>query len=403
MQRKRNGNFILTPTVFKAMSTTEALRTQLDALQARFYAVEAETLKLREDNPQKQETYLKKTRGLGLWSSSLYTLLEGVLYRVEADNTLRVIPPTSDRHKPFLEVHQGVFSGHLREAKIHSQLSRHYWWPGMRKDISHWCRACLTCASRNIGSPVRPPLTPIPVGGPFDRVGVDVLQLPKTKRGNKYAVVFMDYLTKWPEVFATADQTAPTIARLLVEELISRHGVPNQLLSDRGPSFLSKLLLGVCDAMGIKKINTSAYHPQTDGLVERTLMDMLAKSVVPGVKEWDDRLPYVLFAYRATLQRSTGESPFFLLYGRDPILPTEVVLNPSDNHHLVGLDDYKSVMLSEMNAAWELARKSVLKAQKQQKAQHDKSVKNSNFLVGDPGFPQSKKIVAKLATMNRFL
>ena len=161
----------------------------------------------------------------------------------------------------------------------------------MRKDISHWCRACLTCASRNVVSPVTPPLTLIPVGGPFDRVGVDVLQLAKTKQGNKYAIVFMDYLTKWPEVFATADQTAPTIARLLVEQLISRHGVPNQLLSDRGPSFLSKLLLEVCDCMGIKKVNTSAYHPQSDGLVERfnrTLTDMLAKSVIPGVREWDD-------------------------------------------------------------------------------------------------------------------
>ena len=73
-------------------------------------------------------------------------------------------------------------------------------------------------------------------GGPFDCVGVDVLQLPKTKRGNKYAIVFMDYLTKWPEVFTAPDQSTPTIAKLLVEELISRHGVPNQLLSDRRPS-----------------------------------------------------------------------------------------------------------------------------------------------------------------------
>ena len=79
------------------------------------------------------------------------------------------------------------------------------------------------------------------------------MQLLKTRRGNRYAIVFMDYLTKWPEVYATTDQTAPTIARLLVEEIISRHGVPRQLLSDRGPSFLSKLLLEVCTIMGVKK------------------------------------------------------------------------------------------------------------------------------------------------------
>ena len=74
-----------------------------------------------------------------------------------------------------------------------------------------------------MGKAVRPCLTPIPVGGPFDQLGVDVLQLPLSKRGNKYAVVFMDYHTKWPEVFPAKDQSAYTIAKLLVR--ISSHGM----------------------------------------------------------------------------------------------------------------------------------------------------------------------------------
>ena len=94
-------------------------------------------------------------------TSTAFTVLDNVLYRIEIDSTLRIIPPTSDRHKLFLETHRGVFSGHLREAKIHGQLRKHYWWPKMRKDVAHWCRACLTCASRSVGSLVRPPLTPI--------------------------------------------------------------------------------------------------------------------------------------------------------------------------------------------------------------------------------------------------
>ena len=92
---------------------------------------------------------------------------------------------------------------------------------------------------------------------------------PFSRQGNRYAVVFMDYLTKWPEVFAVPDQMALTIARLLVEQVISRHGVPSQLLSDRGLAFLSNLVQEVCAVMRMKKINTTAYHPQTDGLVER--------------------------------------------------------------------------------------------------------------------------------------
>lgn len=89
------------------------------------------------------------------------------------------------------------------------------------RDIVKWCCACLVCATHSVGRSIKPFLTPIPVHGPFDRIGVDVLQLPKSNSGNCYTVVFMDYLTKWLEVFPAADQTAPTIAKLLVEEVIS--------------------------------------------------------------------------------------------------------------------------------------------------------------------------------------
>ena len=174
-----------------------------------------------------------KARVLAL-TQSQYVLDSGVLYRVVGDGTLRIIPPLAAREELFKQAHAGAFGGHLRDAKVFSQLQRHYWWKGMRTDVTKWSRGCLTCATYTTGRPVRPPLTPIPVAGPFDRMGVDVVQLPRSSRGNRYAVVFVDYLTKWPEVFAVQDQTAATIARLLVEEIVPRHGVPSQLLSDRG-------------------------------------------------------------------------------------------------------------------------------------------------------------------------
>ena len=115
------------------------------------------------------------------------------------------------------------------------------------RTFTSWCQACLTCVTRHVGRAVNPPLTPILVAGPFDHVGVDMIKFPMSSAGNQYAVVFRDYLTKWPEVFATSDQSALTIARLLVEQVISRHGVPAELLSDRGKAFLSKLLHEVVD------------------------------------------------------------------------------------------------------------------------------------------------------------
>ena len=314
-----------------------------------------------------------------------YDLVDDVLFHVEPDKTLRIVPPVTEREKLWNEAHRGVFGGHLRDAKVHSQLSRHYWWPGMRGDIAHWNRGCLTCATRRVGHPVKPPLTPIPMEGPFDRVGVDAIQFPKSYLGNKYAVVFVDYLTKWPEVFPTADQTALTIAHLLVEQIIPCHGVPVELLSDRGAAFLSNLMKEVCQLMNIHKVYTTAYHPQTDGLVERfnrTLTDMLAKTVDRSGRNWDTQLPYILFAYRTSMQTSTQESPFFLMYGRDPKLPTEAALTVPPQREQVDLDSYKSELVSNLADAWKMAREHVKQAQRRQKTAYDRSAKPPSFRVG---------------------
>ena len=312
---------------------------------------------LPQDDTEARELTLTKSQ---------YLMVGGVLHHVEPDKTLRVILPMGSRRKVFDTAH----GGHLRDAKIHGQLSRHYWWPKMRSDIRAWCKACITCASRRVGRRERPPLTPIPVGGPFDRIGVDVIQYPTSHDGNQYAVVFVDYLTKWPEVFAIPDQTALTIARALVEGIISRHGVPSELLSDRGRNFLSGLMHEVYRLMGIKKASTTAYHPQSDGLVERfnrTLTNMLSKVVEKNGRDWDQHLPYVLFAFRASPQESTKESPFFLLYGRDPALPTEEALTQAKTRYQVDLTDYRTDLMDGLTSAWELAREQIRKSQHKQK------------------------------------
>ena len=330
----------------------------------------------------------KKARELVLQRDQ-FEVVDGILYHLEKDKSLRIVPPSVDQEKLFHEVHDSVFGAHMRDKKVHGELAKHYWWPKMRSDIVKWSRGCLICASRRVGNPARPPLSPIPVAGPFDRVGVDVVQFPKSRSGNKYAVVFVDYLTKWPEVFPTADQTALTIAQLFVTKIISRHGVPGELLSDRGAAFLSHLMQNVCELMDTKKVNTTAYHPQTDGLVERfnrTLIEMLSKKVEKSGRDWDEHLPYVLFAYRASLQESTQESPFFLLYGRDPLLPSELCLNAPQEQQLWELDDYAREMTEQMTEAWKLAQESIGRAQKKQKRYYDQRSKKVLYSVGERVF-----------------
>ena len=92
-----------------------------------------------------------------------------------SDKTLRIIPPVGNRQTLFAEAHGGAFGGHPRDAKVFGELAQHYWWPQMRSDILKWCRGCLVCAARRVGKAEKPPLTPIPVAGPFDRIGVDII------------------------------------------------------------------------------------------------------------------------------------------------------------------------------------------------------------------------------------
>ena len=151
--------------------------------------------------------------------------------------------------------------------------------------------------------------------------------LPLTDSGNKYLLVIADYYTKWCEVVPLKDQKAVTVAQVLMDEVVARHGTPHVLHSDQGKKFDSEVIKELCKLLGIHKVRTTAYHPQAYGLVERlnkTLIDMLAKHVQQNQREWDRWLSKMLFSYRTATQASTGRSPFHLVYGREPRIPLDV-------------------------------------------------------------------------------
>ena len=202
----------------------------------------------------------------------------------------------------------------------------------MFKDVEHWVKSCVECSMRKPPrNSEKAPLLPIPVGA-FDRVAVDVLgPFPPSSDGSRF-LVFSDYLTRWVEAFPVASVQATVIARLLVDEIISRHGAPRVLLSDRGTNFLSKIVEEVCNLFQNQKINTSSYHPQTDGLVERfnsTLCQSLSTYVSKNQKDWDEFIPLILFAHRTSVLDETGDSPFYVLYGREPRLPIDLKYLPA--------------------------------------------------------------------------
>ena len=221
---------------------------------------------------------------------------------------------------------------------------------------------------------------------PFQIVGVDVMELPKTEQGNKYMIVFQDFATKWPMVFPAPDQQAIRIVKLLTEHIVPFFGVPEALLSDRETKLLSHLMLDVCKLLGIKKLNTTAYHPQCDGMVERfnrTLKTMIRKHVTDFGKQWDQYLPGLLWAYRNTPHESTGEKPSYLLFGIDCRSPTEACLMPPNGLRPVDIEDYREELTLSLSSARITTAESVQKAQSRYKAQYDRKSTNRSYKPGD--------------------
>ena len=188
----------------------------------------------------------------------------------------------------------------LKPHKTYEKLRRRYYWRDFSLDEDHWCRSCVNCAMRKRPShKIHAPPLPIPVDGASDRVAVHCLgTFPVTHSGNHCIAGFSDYYWRWPETFAVPSIDAATIARLLVDEL-RRDGALRTLLSHRGSNVLSKLVSGVCRIMNTRILNTSTYHPQSDGLVERfngTLAQSLSMYVSSDQKDWDQHISQVLYA-----------------------------------------------------------------------------------------------------------
>ena len=319
---------------------------------------------------------------------SLFALVNNVLYYIDPrhDNRKRVAVPAHLREQLLTDSHRGIFSGHFSGNRVYNSLMRHWWWPGMYVDSVAWCKRCPECAiTTGAGQQHKPPLKPIPVQRPFQIIGLDIMDLPRTEQGNKHVIVFQDMFTKWPLVFPAPDQKTERIVRLLCEEVVPLFGVPEALLTDRGTNLLSHLMLDVCAKLGIKKLNTTAYHPECDGMIERfnrTLKSMLRKRAAQYGSQWDKFLNAALWAYRNTPHETTGEKPSFLLFGFDCRSPAEAAFLPVEDFIPTSVDDYRETLMLHLSLARKSALESISKSQQRYKHQYDRKVKPYKYTIG---------------------
>ena len=290
----------------------------------------------------------------------------------------QVVIPAFLRHEILVACHDDPTAGHLSTLKTYEKVRMRYFWNGMFKDIEHWCYSCIDYAMTKVPHGKRKaPLLPIPVDGAFDRVAVDALgPFPATNDGNRYNLVFSDYYTRWPKAFAVPSSEAPRVANILVNEILARHGSPCTLLSDRGSNFLSSVMKEVCKSMDTRKTQTTVHHPQTDGLVERfnsTLAEGLSMYVSTHQKDWDQHLPMILFAYRVSPNVTTRESPFYLLYRREPRLPIDVSLVMPSANLSASISVHRVRIMQNLKDTQCIIDSNTQLAQQRMKEQYDKS------------------------------
>ena len=308
-------------------------------------------------------------------------LHQGCLYRRWSNDTgsgsrLLLVVPASLQQQIMAAAHDGPGGGHLGIAKTIPKVKNKYYWIGCSKDVKIWIRQCPQCQKRKPPNPKRrAQLTQVPVGAPMERLAVDVMgPLPRSDKGNRYVLVVCDYFTKWTEAFAMPNQEAETVAQILVKEVICRFGVPYSLHSDQGTNFESTLFQQVCQILGIHKTRTTAYHPQSDGLVERfnrPLQAMIATYVKDDQTDWDDHLPHIMMAYRSSEHASTRATPNFLMLGRETNIPLDLLGGEVPNQQTQTSDTYALKVQNSLRNAYEEVRVHSQAAMERQKRHYD--------------------------------
>ncbi|GJY83572.1 putative reverse transcriptase domain-containing protein [Tanacetum coccineum] len=281
------------------------------------------------------------------------------------------------------EAHKSRYSVHPGADKLYHDLRDMYWWPGMKKDIAIYVRKCLTCFKvkavhqRPSGLLQQPEIPE----WKWDKITMDfITKLPKTKSGHDTIWVIVDRLTKSAHFLAIReDYSTERLARLYINEIVARHGVPVSIISDRDGRFTSRFWQTLQKALGTRLDMSTTYHPQTDGQSERTIQtleDMLRACVIDFGGNWDVHLPLVEFSYNNSYHSSIRCAPFEALYGRkcrSPVLWAEIGESSLIGPELVQETTDKVVLIKEKLKA----------ARDRQKSYADNRRKPLEFEVGD--------------------
>jgi hypothetical protein len=308
---------------------------------------------------------------------------DGLLFH----NNLLYVPDGSSRLQVLQYCHDSPMAGHFGIHKTLELVSREYWWPQLRQFVEDYVRSCDVCCRSKI--PRHRPyglLQPLPIpSGPWKSISLDfITDLPLSKNFDAILTV-VDRFTKMAHFIpCTKAINSEETAHIVMKEVFRHHGLPNDIISDRGPQFIAKFWQHLLQMLEISCKLSSSHHPQTDGQTERThqtLEQYLRCFINYQQDNWVDLLHFAEFAYNNSVHSSTGYTPFFANTGCHPrwkmIEYPEISKSPSIEDRLR--------QLQEVHAALSHHLQNAQAKQKQAADRHrlNSSPEEPKFQIGD--------------------
>ena len=311
---------------------------------------------------------------------------DGILLRRTAKYVQIVLP--KEFHKlVFDELH--VKLAHIGVEKVVDLAQQRFYWPRMATDIQNFIqKKCRCVANKAPNVKEKAQLVPIQATHPFQMVSIDYLHLDPCKGNFQYALMVTDHFTRFCQIYATKGRTSKEAADKIFNNFIMQFGWPERIHHDLGGEFNSKLFAELHRLTGIRASNTTPYHPMGDGQVERlnrTVINMLKTMSETAKKDWKKHLPKLAFAYNSCVNKSTGFSPFYLMFSRQSRLPIDdafpevEVASMKEKTHKEFVADWQKAM----EEAVSLARANIDKSAEYNRTYYNKKAKAVELNEGD--------------------
>lgn len=289
-----------------------------------------------------------------------------------------------EKQQIIYEHHNTPLGGHAGISRTIKRLKLNYNWRHLKRDVKRHIKQCEICQRNKTHNKTKQPmLITSTVIKPFERICLDIVgPLPKTLIGNMYILTIQDELSRYALAIALSSTDAPTVAQAFVECYVCTYGIPDSILTDCGTNFLSDVFKNMCKLLDIEKSKTTPWHPQTNGYLERShkTLKTYLRSFVDKDNNWDKLLCYATFCYNTTVHTSTNFTPYELVFGRKPNIPSTFTKNPEPQYNY---DDYIFDLKRVMQETHKMARDNLIKKKETNKTYYDKTINTIDLHVGD--------------------